>query len=121
MRIYIPKDAVALAASRCRKGVQAFRFSRANNRLLLPREVLNCFPDMGVDMFVSPTEKCLYLTFVDKKRAMFYVNQHSAYVSCKSLFEWATNADVAIHEDYKYRDYVIDKTGKIVKVSLERK
>lgn len=121
MRIYIPKDAVEIAACKCKKGEQAFRFSRDSSRVLLPREIVTCFPDMGVDMFVSPTEKCLYLTFVDKKRAMFCVNQHSAYISSKSLFEWATNADVAIHEDYKYRDYVIDKTSKIVKVSLVRK
>jgi len=121
MRIYIPKDAVALTTYKCRKGVQAFRFKRSNNRVSLPREIINCFPDMGADMFVSPTDKCLYITFVDKKRAMFYVNRRSAYISSKSLFEWATNANVSIHEDYQYRDYVVDKTSKTVKVSLVRK
>lgn len=91
------------------------------NRLIVPKEVRETFPDQGIDMFVSKSEKSLYLTFAPRTKTQFGMNYRNGYVGCKALFEWFTNTEVPVFDDYHYENYQIDKKNKIVKVKLVRK
>lgn len=120
MELKLPKDAIYLSHYRGMT-LKAFRFNSDVRRAVLPKELIETFPNMGVDMFVSPGEKCLYLTFGPKEKTQFRINKKSGYVVCKKLFEWSANANVPIHNDYRYTNYAVDKKNKIVKLDLTRR
>ena len=121
MIIALPKDIIKVPTGKGKGNLQAFRFNSKINRAVVPHEIINCFPNMGVDMFISPGEKCLYLSFGKKEKTQFGVNPRNGYVGCKNLFQWAKNAETPIFDDYHYDNYQIDKKNKIVRVKLERK
>lgn len=121
MIITLPKDIIQVRRMHSKKKINAFIFSSKNRRIFVPWEVRDAFPNLGCDMFVSPKEKSLYLTFGKREETQFRVNQRNGYVGCVQLFEWFRNANVAVFEDYQYSDYQIDKKNKIVKVKIERK
>lgn len=89
--------------------------------MIVPQEVRNSFPDCGLDLFISPKEKTLYIAFVPKEKAQFQVNGRNGYVGCKKVFEWAANAETPIFDNYEYSNYQIDKKNNIVKLELKRK
>lgn len=120
MIITLPKDIIAITPSRSKKKINAFRFNSQHHRATLPNDVVESFSKLGVDMFVSPKEKCLYLTFGKREKCQFHFHPRTGYLSCKKLFEWAVNAESPIFDNYLYTDYEIDKRNKIVKLKLER-
>lgn len=121
MQLSLPKDAIRLLQSRSRSAAKCFRFKTERWRVTIPYDIVRTFPDMGVDMFVSPKEQCLYLSFGKKDDTQFRVNQKNGYTNCKKLYEWAANAEVPIHDDYVYDDYIVDKKNKLVRLNLKRK
>lgn len=120
MIITLPKDIEEIKISR-KVGVKAFRLSRSNGRLTVPREIIGIFKNLGVDMFVSKSEKSLYLTFVPKNQSQFKISQANGQISCRKLFEWLSYAEVPVFDDYLYGEYQIDTKNKIVKLNLVRK
>lgn len=120
MRLAIPDTAIQLKQSRATRHLKAFRFRTDRWRVTVPHDVIEAFPNMGLDAFVDPKEKALYLSFGTPEKTTFKVNQKNGYVSCKQLYEWASNAEVALYDDYGYVDYVIDKKSKLVRLSLRR-
>ena len=120
MIITLPKDVIEITRGRSKDAMKAFRFSYNINRMVIPQEIRDFFPNCGLDLFVSPKEKSLYISFGSKEKTQFSVNRRNGYVGCKKLFEWAANAETPIFEDYHYDDYQIDRKNKIVKLNLER-
>lgn len=120
MIITLPKDLLKITCGKCKNAMKAFRFNSSLNRMIIPQEVRESFPNLGVDLFVSPKEKSLYIAFEKRDKTQFQVNQRNGYVGCKKLFEWAVNAETPIFDDYLYTDYQIDKRSKLIKVKLER-
>lgn len=120
MIITLPKDLLKLEASRAKASLKSFRFSRENYRLIAPKEVRELFPSLGVDMYVSRKEKSLYILFGDKKKTQFSMNPQNGYVGCKALFDWFSNTEVPVFDNYQYENYQIDKKNKRVRVQLER-
>lgn len=120
MFLKLPKDAMKLCHSRAKEPKKSFRFNSQHKRASVPTEILNTFTGLGCDMFVSPGEKCLYMTFGKREDTLFGLNNKNGYICCKKLFEWAANAEVPIFDNYEYKDYVIDRKNKIVKLKLER-
>lgn len=121
MIIALPKDIVQIHTGKSKSGVKAFRFKPDLFRMIIPSEIVAMFPGLGIDLFVSPGEKCLYLSFNTKNLTQFQVNSRNGYVGCKKLFEWAVNAETPIFDNYRYDNYQIDRKNRIVKVKLERK
>lgn len=120
MFLKLPSDAVQLCHYRAKEPKKSFRFSSEHNRMSVPADIVCTFKGYGCDMFVSPSDKCLYLSFGPREKTMFSLNNKNGYVSCKQLFEWAVNAETPIHDKYEYKEYIIDKKNKIVKLKLER-
>lgn len=121
MIITLPKDVIEIKRGKAKDAMRAFRFVPLLNRMIIPQEVRDLFPRLGVDLFVSPKEKNLYITFGAKDETQFAFNKRNGYVGCKKLFEWLANAETPIFDDYQYEDYQVDRRNKIVKLSLERK
>lgn len=121
MIITLPKDIIEIKMRSYRIGIKAFRFRQQLNKLTVPQDIRKTFEGSGVDMFVSPSEKCLYLTFVNKQKAQFKVNPANGQISCKDLFVWIRNAQVPVFDNYLYDDYQVDTKNKIVKLNLVRK
>lgn len=120
MKLSIPETAIKLKHSRASSHAKAFRFRSDKWRVTVPHEIIDTFPNMGLDVFIDPKEKSMYLSFGPIEKCQFRVNQKNGYVGCKQLYEWAANAEVPIHDGYLYCDYAVDKKSKIVRVSLRR-
>lgn len=120
MKITLPKDVVKMAPQRSPKKIDAFRFSRQAKRMIVPIEVREIFPGMGVDMYVSKSENSLYMTFGPKGKTQFLVSSKNGYVGCACLFTWFTNAGVSVLDRELYPIYDIDRKNKIVKLKLVR-
>ena len=120
MIITLPKDIIKITRASKKDRIKAFRFNASRNRAIVPHDVVDMFKGLGIDMFVSPKERCLYLSFGSSGQTQFSVNPKNGYVGCKKLFEWARNAEAPMFEDYLYEDYQIDRKNKIVRVNLER-
>lgn len=121
MRITLPKDVIRMTPKRLPKGAASFRFYRDHSRMVVPMEIRDTFPGMGVDMFVSKSENSLYLTFGPKEKTQFSINKRNGYVGCKCLFDWFSNAGVTVMDKEEYEKYDIDKKEKIVRLKLVRK
>lgn len=121
MKIILPKDIVKLGACKAKTALKSFRLSKEHYRLIVPKEVRELFPDLGLDMFVSKSERSVYISFGLKQQTQFGMNYRNGYVGCKALFEWLNNAELPVFDNYQYDDYQIDKKKKIVKIKLERK
>lgn len=120
MKIILPKDVVKMAPKERLKKINAFRFSRQAKRMIVPIEIREIFPDMGVDMYVSKSENSLYMTFGPKGKTQFSVSSKNGYVGCACLFSWFINAGVSVLDRELYPVYDIDRKNKIVKLKLVR-
>lgn len=122
MIITLPKDLVQIEKTH-KSYKKRFGFNRENNRMIMPRDLINLFDSTtyGVDIWVSRKEKSVYLKFVPKDKAYFSFSNSNGYVGCADLFRWLSDQEVPVFDDYEYTDYQIDKKNKIVKVNLERK
>lgn len=121
MIITLPKDVIQLKTLRAKAPLKSFRFFRELHRMVIPRDVREVFYGLGLDMFVSKSEKSLYISFGPQKKTQFSVNPRNGYVSCKALFEWIANTEMPVFDNYEYKDYQVDKENRMVKIKLERK
>ena len=121
MIITLPKDVMKLETSRAKPALKSFRFCRQHHRLIVPKEIREMFTGLGLDMYVSKAEKSLYILFGDKKKTQFGMNEQNGYIGCKALFDWFSNTEVPVFDNYQYENYQIDKKNKRVRVKLVRK
>lgn len=119
--IKLPKDLIQVHRQRGSRPNTYFKISKSKKRVTVPKHIIEMFPKLGVDMYVSPEEKCLYLLFVPRDKSQFVINVHNGLIGCTDLFKWLNNVNLPVFEDYQYSEYEIDTKNKIVKLNLVRK
>ncbi len=119
--IKLPTDIIQIKKMRGGKAVDYFQISKQKKRITIPRKFINTFKERGLDMYISPEQKSLYLLFVDRKKSQFVINEHNGLVGCSDLFNWLNNTNIPVFEDYEYSEYEVDEKNKIVKLKLVRK
>lgn len=117
--IKLPNTAIAIKKMTGAKAYTYFRINPLHKKLIIPRHLVQQFRGLGIDMYISPEECSLYITFVPRERCQFSVSNSNCIVCCGDLFKWLHNCDITVFSDYAYDDYEVDIKNKIIKLNLK--